>query len=233
MTVDYRGFGHSTGSPTEKGLITDGIALVDWALNVANIPSERIVILGQSLGTAVSTAVAEHFVIHHQLEFAGIILVAAFSDIPTLMLTYTLGGIFPILSPMRPYPMLQNFFSKHIQETWQTSFRLASLVRNSKSIDLTLIHSRNDFNIPWKHSDTLFYSATNATSEHGLTVKQIDGVKTYQSLGDTGWVNSWTAAGSSDSDTKKIRQEIVAHGGKCGKRYPITDVRLIDKLNRA
>ena len=220
MTVDYRGFGYSTGSPTEKGLITDGIALVDWALNIAKIPPERIIILGQSLGTAVSTAVAEHFVVHHQLDFAAIILVAAFSDIPTLMLTYTFGGLIPVLSPMRPYPKLQTFFSRGVQDTWDTSSRLASLVRNSRNVDLTLIHSRNDFDIPWKHSDALFYSATNATSHQGLTVKQIDGVKTHRSLGDSGWVNIWTAAGRSDGDTKKIRQEIVAYGGNCEKIIP-------------
>lgn len=46
LTIDYRGFGHSSGSPTEAGLIVDGVALVDWVLNVAGIPPERIVILG-------------------------------------------------------------------------------------------------------------------------------------------------------------------------------------------
>ncbi len=191
----------------------DGTALVDWALEVAKIRPERIVILGQSLGTAVSTAVAEHFVLQSQVEFAGIVLVAAFSDIPTLMLTYAIGGIFPILSPMRPYPMLRDFFAKRIQETWQTSNRLASLVRNSQNIDLTLIHARNDYQIPWKHSDMLFYSAANATCKRGMSFQQIDDAKTHLSLGEAGWVNTWTAPGPSDGDTKKVREEIVASGG--------------------
>lgn len=214
LTIDYRGFGYSTGCPTEAGLITDGAALVDWTLEVAKIRPERIVILGHSLGTAVSTAVAEHFVTQHQMEFAGIILVAAFSDIPTLMLTYAIGGIIPILSPMRPYPMLQRFFSKHIQETWKTSNRLANLIRNSQNIDVNLIHAENDFEISWKHSDALFYAAANATSKQGISNKQIDDAKTRLSLGKAGWVNSWTAAGPAHGDTKKIRQEIVASGGK-------------------
>ena len=58
MKSSYRGFGHSTGSPTEAGLIIDGVTLVSWIISVTNIPRERIVILGQSLGTAVSAAVA-------------------------------------------------------------------------------------------------------------------------------------------------------------------------------
>ncbi|KAE9966530.1 hypothetical protein BLS_006944 [Venturia inaequalis] len=60
FTVDYRGFGLSTGAPTERGVAADGVALVNFVLNLG-IPPSRIVILGQSLGTAVSSAVALHF----------------------------------------------------------------------------------------------------------------------------------------------------------------------------
>lgn len=108
VAVDYRGFGYSTGSPDEKGLIIDGIATVKWALNVAKIPPEKIVLLGQSLGTAVATAVAEHFVVEEGLEFRGVVLVAGFSDLPTLLTTYAIGGVIPILSPLRPYPAYSN-----------------------------------------------------------------------------------------------------------------------------
>lgn len=58
--MDYRGFGLSTGAPTERGVVADGVALVNFVLNLG-IPPSRIVILGQSLGTAVSSAVALHF----------------------------------------------------------------------------------------------------------------------------------------------------------------------------
>lgn len=220
LAVDYRGFGYSSGSPTEQGMIIDGLSVVEWALDVAHIPPERIVLLGQSLGTAVVTAVAERLLLTRQVEVAGIVLVAGFSDIPTLMLSYSIGGILPILSPMRPYPALQSFFARHIQETWQTSIRLANLVRKSKNIDLTLIHSRDDFNIPWQHSDTLFYSAANATSAQGMTLKQMEKVKSHKDLGEAGWINTWNAAGPNDRDTKRIRQEIVRYGGKSDSTSP-------------
>lgn len=213
LAFDYRGFGYSTGSPTETGLITDGVTLVNWALDVARIPPDRIILLGQSLGTAVLTAVAEYFALKRRLDFAGIVLVAGFSDIPTLTMSYSVGGIIPILSPLRPYPSLQSFFAKCIQDTWETSERLASLVRNCRNIDLTLIHSMDDSHIPWAHSQTLFYSAANATSKQGMTLKQMDSVMTRQDLGEAGWVNTWTAAGQNDGDTKRIRQEIVRYGG--------------------
>ena len=214
LTVDYRGFGYSTGSPTEEGLILDGISLVKWALDVAQIAPDRIVLLGQSLGTAVTTAVAEHFAIESHIDFAGVVLVAAFSDIPSLLLTYSFGGIIPVLSPLKPYPPLQRYFARHIRDTWHTSTRLASLVRNSKRLNLVLIHAKNDFDIFWKHSNVLFNAAANATSNEGMSSKQIDGVKHHVDLGWSGWRNSWTA-GTGQQGVKSIRQEILMHGGKC------------------
>ena len=210
--MDYRGYGKSTGSPTENGLIADGVAVVNWALSVAKMPPERIVLLGQSLGTAVATAVAEHFVMKKNLEFKALILIAAFSDIPTLMATYTIGGVIPILSPLKPYPSLQNFFTQHIQETWFTCKRLANLVKKCRNANVHLIHSKNDFNIPWTHSNTLFHAAANATSENGLTSQQIDKAKFHQDLGDFGHVNSWISM-SNDHGRKSIHQVIVHCGG--------------------
>src|SRR5271168_2206552 len=37
LTFDYRGFGRSSGTPSERGIILDAIAVVDWATNVAGI----------------------------------------------------------------------------------------------------------------------------------------------------------------------------------------------------
>ena len=187
--------------------------MVRWAIEVAKLPPERIIILGQSLGTAVATAAAEHYIVEQHVDFAGLVLVAAFSDIPTLMLTYAIGGVFPVLSMLRPYPRLQNFFASHVLDMWRTSSRLANLVRYSRILNLHLIHAMNDFDIPWTHSDALFYAAANATSETGMTLKQIDGVKQHQDLGEGGYKNIWTASGTSNTGTKRITQQIVRHGG--------------------
>ncbi len=176
------------------------------------IPSDRIVLLGQSLGTAVATSVAERMVVDKKIEFKGIILVAGFSDIPTLVLTYSIGGVIPILSPLKPYPTLQNFFKSKIQETWFTADRLRNLVRRSRALTLYLIHAKDDFDIPWQHCDTLFYAAANATSPEGMTLDQIDAVKKHQDLGDAGYVNLWTA-GVGETGRITVRQEIIRRGG--------------------
>ena len=231
VTIDYRGFGYSTGNPDEKGLIIDGVALTKWAVEIASIPPERIVLLGQSLGTAVAVAVAEYFVTHEHMEFNGLALVAGFSDMPTLLESYSIGGFLPVLSPLRPYPKLQRWFSKRIQETWSTSTRLANLIRSSKNINLRLIHAKDDYEIPPTHSDKLFHAAVNATSDRGLTLEQINALKIHQDFGDSGYSNNWMAEEEDCRDwvncgTKSIRQEIVLHGGKLNAymfRYIIAD----------
>jgi abhydrolase domain-containing protein 12 len=79
LTFDYRGYGRSNGTPSEQDIILDAIAVVDWATNIAGILPSRILIFGQSLGTAVSSAVSEYFTIQSPpVAFAGTILVAPF-----------------------------------------------------------------------------------------------------------------------------------------------------------
>ena len=61
LAVDYRGFGDSTGSPSEAAIKIDAIAAAEWAMSEARIPPSRIVLFGQSLGTAVSLALAQQY----------------------------------------------------------------------------------------------------------------------------------------------------------------------------
>lgn len=59
VALSYRGYGGSTGSPSEAGLIADGEAAYRFAL--AQAPAERIAVIGESLGTGVAVAIAaEH-----------------------------------------------------------------------------------------------------------------------------------------------------------------------------
>ena len=56
VALSYRGYGGSTGSPTEPGLIADATAAYEFA--AARYPAERIVLFGESLGTGVAVALA-------------------------------------------------------------------------------------------------------------------------------------------------------------------------------
>jgi hypothetical protein len=56
VALSYRGYGGSTGSPSETGLIADAQAAYGFA--VARVAPERIVAFGESLGTGVAVALA-------------------------------------------------------------------------------------------------------------------------------------------------------------------------------
>lgn len=56
LMVDYRGFGKSTGEPSEQNLYEDGERVWSWARQ--NFNPEKMVVYGRSLGSAVASHVA-------------------------------------------------------------------------------------------------------------------------------------------------------------------------------
>ena len=185
---------------------------MDWVLETMKLPPHRVLLYGQSLGTAVASAVAEHFAIEHQIDFAGVVLVAPFIDLRTLLLKYCFKGIIPILSPLRMFPKILQYFQGHVLDTWQTSSRIANLVRHSRSLNLALIHARNDFEISYLNSERLFHTAANATSKSGMNTREINAAKTHLDLESAGWQNSWTTEGVGDG-MKRIKEIIFPYGG--------------------
>jgi predicted peptidase len=188
----------------------DGIATVNWALNVAKIPSNRIVILGHSLGTAVTCAVVESFT-KNGTEFAGIILISGFTDLPNLLKNYAIAGYLPVLAPLKRLPVIQKAFTGFLADRWPSATRLANFVRLSKRVRLFIIHARNDYEIPYTQSDGLFAAAANATTSTGMELNLINKMKARSTvdMGDGAFISTWKAGGN-----KVIRQEVIAYGGK-------------------
>lgn len=72
IALSYRGYGGSTGKPSEAGFIRDAIAAYNFA--AARYSAKRIVLFGESLGTAVATALAV------QRDIGALILDAPFTS---------------------------------------------------------------------------------------------------------------------------------------------------------
>jgi hypothetical protein len=72
--VDYRGYGKSEGSPSEKGIYLDGQASYDYLIS-AGVQADRLIIFGRSLGTTVAVYVAS------RNECAGVILESAMTNL--------------------------------------------------------------------------------------------------------------------------------------------------------
>ena len=58
LAFDYRGYGESEGRPSEAGLYRDADAIWAFARDSLGVPSDRIVLFGHSLGTAVAVELA-------------------------------------------------------------------------------------------------------------------------------------------------------------------------------
>ena len=56
VALSYRGYGGSSGRPSETGLVEDSAAA--YAFTIARYPAERIVLWGESLGSALALAMA-------------------------------------------------------------------------------------------------------------------------------------------------------------------------------
>ncbi|KAL3465695.1 Alpha/Beta hydrolase protein [Aspergillus heterothallicus] len=213
LTFDYRGFGRSRGQPSEESVIADSLAVVNWAMRVAGIPASRIVIFGQSMGTAASVAVSHHFAAQSPPTiFAGTVLVAPFVNVPTLVSTYRVAGTIPILSPLARFPVLFNYLLGYIRDKWLSNERIAQYVRmnevNEEQYRLTIIHAEDDWDIPSHHSELLFWHAVNGSVPVGVTYDQLQEKKAESQidLGAAGTVMEWR------TDNGVIREEIIKTG---------------------
>jgi pimeloyl-ACP methyl ester carboxylesterase len=75
LAFDYRGYGASTGSPSEAGLAEDALAAWQW-LRARDVPADRIVVIGQSLGNAPAAALAA------RRPVGALVLVSPFASLP-------------------------------------------------------------------------------------------------------------------------------------------------------
>jgi alpha/beta superfamily hydrolase len=54
LIFDYRGYGQSTGKPTEKGTYRDADAAWQYLVEQRNISPEHIILFGRSLGASIA-----------------------------------------------------------------------------------------------------------------------------------------------------------------------------------
>ncbi len=77
LLFDYRGYGRSSGSPTEQGLYQDALAAYEWARSAGYAPG-AIAVFGESLGAAVAVELAR------LRPVAGVVLENAFTSLPDM-----------------------------------------------------------------------------------------------------------------------------------------------------
>jgi len=86
LLYDYRGYGKSTGSPDEEGTYRDGRAAYDYLVKGRQVDPARLVLMGESLGCAVSIQLAI------ERKAAGLVIEAPFASV-----AHMANAIYPFL----------------------------------------------------------------------------------------------------------------------------------------
>lgn len=82
LLMDYRGYGQSAGSPSEKALVADALALYDHAAKLPGVDPKRIHAFGRSLGSGPAVALAA------ARPLAGLVLVTPFDSLAAVAKRY-------------------------------------------------------------------------------------------------------------------------------------------------
>jgi hypothetical protein len=132
LIVDYRGYGQSTGSPSEEGTYRDATAAWEYLRYARAGRPQDIIIMGESLGGAVAAWLAA------REPARAVVLASTFTSIPDLG-----AQLYPFL-PVR-------LISRYSYDTLGAVRKIGS--------PLLVAHSREDDIIPYSHGRALFEAA--------------------------------------------------------------------------
>jgi pimeloyl-ACP methyl ester carboxylesterase len=128
LLFDYRGFGQSSGTPTEQGTYLDAQAAWDFLTNTKGLSPRSIVIVGESLGGPIAAHLAK------DVAPGALILVSTFTSAPSL--ARALYWYLPVRLLARfHYPTAEYVACVHAPTL--------------------VIHSRDDETIPFLHGEEL------------------------------------------------------------------------------
>ncbi|MCL1941274.1 MAG: alpha/beta hydrolase, partial [Synergistaceae bacterium] len=129
LIIDYRGYGESGGTPSIKGVDLDALAAWDWLTSEKNIPPEKILIFGRSLGGAVA------------VELMRVVKPKA----------AILESTFSALADMGGSDFLSPFVSLLVGGAWNSAATAAGI-----AIPTLCIHSPEDEIVPYRLGKRLY-----------------------------------------------------------------------------
>uniref|UniRef100_A0A8C2Q4J3 AB hydrolase-1 domain-containing protein n=1 Tax=Cyprinus carpio TaxID=7962 RepID=A0A8C2Q4J3_CYPCA len=172
LVMDYRGFGDSTGEPTEAGLTTDAVYLYNWVK--ARSGNSLVCVWGHSLGTGVTTNTAVKL-LEQGKQFDGIILEGAF-------LTGRGARDRPIEHPFKwfywKFPYIQFFLFNPLKNNilvFPTDENLQKL-----RTPLMILHAQDDHLVPFASAQEIYRIAKKAqNSDKRVKLVPFDGSLGY------------------------------------------------------
>jgi uncharacterized protein len=131
LLFDYRGYGRSDGSPDEEGTYRDGRAAYHWLI-ARGIGPERVVLFGESLGSAVALQLAV------EVEAGALVLESPFASIPDMA-----RAVYPFL-PLWPF----------VRTRYDNVAKVGRL-----RMPLLVLHGERDEVVPFAHGRRVFDEA--------------------------------------------------------------------------
>jgi fermentation-respiration switch protein FrsA (DUF1100 family) len=135
--IDYRGYGQSSGKPSEQGTYLDAEAAWHYLIGERAIPAESIIVYGESLGAAVATWLTARY------TAGALILESAFTSIEDMGKYY--------------YPYLP------VRLLTRIKYPAIDYLPNTQ-IPVLIIHSAADEIVPFAHGQVLYQAANDPKS---------------------------------------------------------------------
>jgi uncharacterized protein len=132
LIIDYRGYGKSSGTPTEDGTYRDAEAAWQYLIEARELKPHDIVLFGESLGGGVATWLA----LKHPPRV--LVLASTFTSVPAL------GAQVYRWLPVRRLARIEYDNLERVRKI---------------TVPVLIAHSRNDDIIPFSHGQALFAAA--------------------------------------------------------------------------
>ena len=163
--LSYRGYGNSSGTPTEAGILLDAETTWQHLTQRSDVDTSRLIVFGRSLGGSVAIALASKHCAPADGDDAaagvgggggpyvsGLIVENTFTSISSLVNT-----LFPLLSPLKPLILRLD---------WPAVQRIALV-----TCPLLLLSGQLDEVVPAAHMQDLFDAAVRSRSKEILKIK--------------------------------------------------------------
>jgi fermentation-respiration switch protein FrsA (DUF1100 family) len=130
--IDYRGYGRSTGKPTEQGTYRDAEAAYEYLTKTRRLSPKTIIVYGESLGSAVAVELAT------RVPVGGVIMEEPFTSV---------GDVGRKMFPFMPVQFL-------VKNKYDTLSKIGRI-----NAPLLIFHSRGDEIFPFEYAERLLSAA--------------------------------------------------------------------------
>lgn len=129
LLYDYRGYGRSSGKPSEEGVYTDVESVVNYLETERGFSEHQMIMYGRSMGGAVASYAATKF------DVSGLVLDSAFKNLKAMVSDL--------------YPFVPASLAKY-------EFPTEKYLKEISNIPVMIMHSPNDSIVDFSHGKHLY-----------------------------------------------------------------------------